>query len=136
LHAALAASSVRAGETVRPHRLAWEFLSESSLTMRRIAILAALSLLILLLTKIANQVPADAPPGAAFSLKAQKVVQCSEGEITLVDNHFTATHLDKDSSWPDCSDFGKDDAFDFYLSQGERTHFLSQERTAWWRRAM
>lgn len=104
--------------------------------MKKIAMFAAVSLLILLLTKIANQVPPDAAPGAAFSLKAQKVLQCSTTEITLVDNHFTATHLEKDASWPDCSSFGKDDAFDFYLSQGERTHFLSEEKTGWWRNAM
>lgn len=104
--------------------------------MKKIAMLAAMSLLILLLTKIANQIPAEAPPGSAFSLKAQKVEQCSVDEITLVDNHFTATHLKKDSSWPECSSFGREDTFDFYLSQGERTHFLSKENSAWWRRAM
>jgi len=97
---------------------------------------AAMSLLILLLTKIANQVPPDAPTGSAFSLKAQKVVQCSESEITLVDSHLTSTHLEKDGSWPDCSGFGGDEAFDFFLSQGGRTHFLSDEKTVWWRKAM
>ena len=104
--------------------------------MKKIAMFAVMPLLILLLTKIANQVPPDGPSGAGFSLKAQKVVQCSAGEITLVDNHFTAAHLQKDASWPECSSFDKDEAFDFYLSQGERTHFLSDEKTVWWRKAM
>lgn len=104
--------------------------------MKKIALYTAVSLLILLLTKIANQIPPEAAQGAAFSLKAQKVVQCSEYEITLVDNHFTATHLDKDSSWPDCASFGSGEAFDFYLSQGEKTHFLIGEKSAWWRKAI
>ena len=51
---------------------------------------------VLLLTKIANQVPQEPPAGSAFALKAQKVIQCSPDEITLVDNHYTATHLEKD----------------------------------------
>jgi len=55
--------------------------------MKRIATFAAAFVFILLLTKIANQVPAAPPPGTAFSLKAQRVIQCSETEITLVDNH-------------------------------------------------
>jgi hypothetical protein len=25
---------------------------------------------------------------------------------------------------------------DFFLSRGEKTHFISIERTAWWRKAM
>jgi len=69
-------------------------------------------------------------------LKDQKVIQCSPDDIVLVNNHFAATHLEKDSSWPECSDFHKDDVLDFYLSQGEKTHFLSAEKTVWWRRAM
>jgi hypothetical protein len=104
--------------------------------MKNIAIFAAVSVFILLLTKIANQMPPEPPPGTSFSLKAQKVIQCSPYEITLVDNHLTATHLEKDSSWPECSSFQKDDALDFYLSRGERTHFLSFEKTVWWRKAM
>jgi hypothetical protein len=110
--------------------------SGNSLSMKNIAIFAAVSVFILLLTKIANQMPPEPPPGTSFSLKAQKVIQCSPDEITLVDNHFTATHLEKDSSWPECSSFEKDDALDFYLSRGERTHFLSAERTVWWRKAI
>ena len=104
--------------------------------MKKIAVFAALFLLILLLTKIANQVPPKPPPGTAFSLKAQQVVQCSPEEITFVDNHQKATHLEKDSSWPECSVFHKDDVLDFYLSRGEKTRFLSYEKTIWWRKAM
>jgi hypothetical protein len=104
--------------------------------MKKIAIFAAAFAFILLLTKIANQVPPEAASGTAFSLKAQQVVQCSPEEITLVDNHQAETHLEKDSSWPDCSIFHKDDVLDFYLSRGERTRFLSSERTIWWRKAM
>jgi hypothetical protein len=64
------------------------------------------------------------------------VVQCSATEITLVDSHLKATHLDKDSSWPECSVFQKDDVLDFYMSRGEKTRLLSYERTAWWRKAL
>jgi hypothetical protein len=104
--------------------------------MKKIAIYAAVGIFILLLTKIANQVPPEPPPGTSFSLKAQKVIQCSPDEITLVDNHYTATHLEKDSSWPECATFQKDNALDFYLSRGEKTHFLSAENSVWWRKAM
>lgn len=104
--------------------------------MKKIAIFAAVSVFILVLTKIANQPPQEPMPGASFSLKAQKVIQCSPDEITLVDNHYTATHFEKDSSWPDCSGFHKDEVLDFYLSQGKKTHFLSDEKTVWWRKAM
>jgi len=104
--------------------------------MKKIAIFAAAFAFILLLTKIANQVPPPAPPGTAFSLKAQQVVECSPEEITLVDNHQTVSHLVKDSTWPDCSVFHKDDVLDFYLSRGEKTRFLSYEKTIWWRKAM
>jgi hypothetical protein len=104
--------------------------------MKKIAIVATVFVFILLLTKIANQVPADPPSGTAFSLKAQQVVQCSPDEITLVDNHQKATHLEKDSTWPDCSSFQKGDVIDFYLSRGEKTRFLTEEKTVWWRKAM
>lgn len=104
--------------------------------MKKIAIFAAVFAFILLLTKIANQVPPEPPSGTAFALKAQQVVQCSPEEITLVDNHLKATHLEKDASWPDCSAFQKDDVVDFYLSRGEKTKFLSLEKSAWWRKAM
>jgi hypothetical protein len=111
-------------------------LSGSCLFMKKIAIYAAVGIFILLLTKIANQVPPPPPPGTSFSLKAQTVIQCSPDEITLVDNHYTATHLEKDSSWPECATFRKDNVLDFYLSRGEKTHFLSAENSVWWRKAM
>ena len=104
--------------------------------MKKIVIIAALFMVILLLTKIANQVPPERPSGTAFSLKAQRVVQCSPTEISMVDNHQTMTHLEKDDSWPECSTFHKGDVLDFYLSRGEKTRFLSFERTVWWRKAM
>lgn len=104
--------------------------------MKKIAVLAAAFVFILLLTKIANQVPPAPPPGTAFSLKAQQVIQCSADEITLVDGHHKSTHLEKDDSWPDCSSFKRDQVMDFYLSRGDKTRFLSTEITAWWRKAM
>jgi hypothetical protein len=104
--------------------------------MKKLIIFAAVFVLILLLTKIANEVPPPAPSGTAFSLKAQQVVQCSPDEITLVDPHQKATHLEKDESWPDCSAFHKDDVLDFYLSRGEKTRFLSYEKSAWWRKTI
>jgi hypothetical protein len=104
--------------------------------MKKIAIFVTVFAFILVLTKIANQQPPDPPSGTAFSLKAQRIVQCSADEITLVDNHQKATHLEKDASWPDCSTFKKDQVLDFYLSRGEKTRFLSDEPTVWWRKAM
>jgi hypothetical protein len=104
--------------------------------MKRIAIFAAAFVFILLLTEIANKIPPDPPPGTAFSLKAQQVVECSPSDITLVDNHQTETHLEEDDSWPDCSTFQKGEALDFYLSRGAKTRFLSDEPTTWWRKAM
>jgi hypothetical protein len=104
--------------------------------VKKIAVFAAIGMFILLLTKIANQVPLEPLPGAAFALRAQTVIQCSADDITLIDSHSKATHLDKDSSWPDCSTFKSDEATDFYLSQGDKTHFLSEEESAWWRTAM
>jgi hypothetical protein len=104
--------------------------------MKKIVILVAVFVSILLLTKIANQMPPEQPPGTAFSLKAQHVVECSDTEITMVDNHETMTHLEKDMSWPDCSIFHKGDVLDFYLSRGEKTHYLSYEKTEWWRKEM
>jgi hypothetical protein len=102
-----------------------------------ILIFVAVFLSILLLTKIANQIPPPPPPGYAFWLYAQHVVECSPTEITLVDNHQTETHLVKDEdSWPPCSKFNKNDVLDFYLSRGETTHYLRVEQTSWWRKAM
>jgi hypothetical protein len=112
-------------------------LSGSFPFMKKIIIIAAVFVLILLLTKIANQMPPEQPPGTAFSLKAQQVVQCSATEISMVDNHETITHLEKDAdSWPPCSTFHKGDVLDFYLSRGEKTHYLNVEKTEWWRKAM
>jgi hypothetical protein len=104
--------------------------------MKKLVIFAAVFVFILLLTKIANQIPPEPPSGTAFSLKAQQVVQCSAGEITLVDPHQKATHLETDASWPDCSVFQKDEVLDFYLSRGEKTRFLSYEKTVWWRKSL
>jgi hypothetical protein len=104
--------------------------------MKKIVIVVAAFLLILLLTKIANQLPPEPPLGTAFSLKAQQVVQCSPEEITFFDTHQKATHLDKDDSWPECSVFQKNDVLDFYLSRGGKTKLLSYEKTVWCRKAM
>jgi hypothetical protein len=104
--------------------------------MKKIAIFIAVGAFILLLTKIANQIPPEPPPGTAFSLKVQQVTQCSPDDITLVDNHQKATHLEKDESWPDCSVFQQGDVLDFYLSRGAKTRFLSYEKSVWWRKAL
>jgi hypothetical protein len=104
--------------------------------MKRIAILVAVFAFILLLTKIANQVPPPPPPGTAFALKAQRVIQCSSAEITLVDGHNDRTHLEKDESWPDCSIYHPEQYLDFYLSRGDKTRFLSSEPSAWWRNVL
>lgn len=101
--------------------------------MKRIAVLVAVFAFILVLTKIANQVPPAPPPGTAFSLKAQRVIQCSASEITLVNHGDDPTHLEKDDSWPDCSTFHSGEYLDFYLSRGEKTRYLSSEPSAWWR---
>ncbi len=107
-----------------------------SLDVKVLAIVAAVFVFILLLTKIANQAPPQPPSGYTFWLYAQQVVECTPTEITLVDSHHAETHFEKDASWPDCSTFHKDDVLDFYLSRGEKTRFLRDEKTAWWRRKM
>jgi hypothetical protein len=104
--------------------------------MKKILFITVVFLFIVLLTNLANKMPADATPGTSFSLKAQKVVACSENEIILVDGHQKATRLDKDGSWPDCSSFDGSQVEDFYLSRGAKTHFLGFEKSAWWRKAM
>jgi hypothetical protein len=104
--------------------------------MKKIAIFAAVFALILLLTKIANQVPPEPPSGVSFSLKGQQVVQCSPTEITLLDSHHAASHLVKGDNWPDCESFQKDDVLDFYLSRGEKTRFLHMEKSSLWRKLM
>jgi hypothetical protein len=104
--------------------------------MKKIITIAAVFVVILFLTKIANQMPPDPTPGQNFALKGQKVVQCSADEIVLVDVHQVQTRLDKDQSWPDCSDFTAGQVLDFYLSRGDKTHFLSVDASPWWRKAM
>lgn len=104
--------------------------------MKKIAIFAAAFLLVLLLTKIANQMPPEPPSGYSFWIYAQRVVECTPSEITLVGTHQAETHFEKDSSWPDCATFRKDDVLDFHLSRGEKTKFLSDEATAWWRKTI
>ena len=104
--------------------------------MKKIVICVAAFVFILLLTKIANQAAPEPQQGTTFSLKGQKVVECTTAEITLVDLHQRPTNLEKDMSWPPCTAFHKDDVLDFYLSRGEKTHFMSYELTAWWRKAM
>jgi len=104
--------------------------------MKKILIVVAAFLFIVLLTNLANRVPADNTSGTSFSLKAQKVIACSANEIVLVDPHQKATRLDKDESWPECGVFQSNQVEDFYLSRGAKTHFLGYEKTAWWRKAM
>jgi len=104
--------------------------------MKKILSIAVVFLFFIVLTNLANRVPADGPAGTAFSLKAQKVVACSANEIVLVDPHQQPTRLDKDASWPNCGAFKADEVEDFYLSRGEKTHFLRADNTAWWRKAM
>ncbi len=104
--------------------------------MKRFVIIVAVFVLILLLSKIANMAPPEPTPGITFSLMAQHVVQCSPDEITLADIHQAQTHLEKDGSWPDCLSLHKEDVLDFYLSRGEKTHFLRYETTAWWRKSL
>jgi hypothetical protein len=106
------------------------------LLMKKILMIAAAFLVVILLTDLANRVPVDGPSGTAFNLTAQKVVACSDREIILVDPHQKATRLDKDASWPECSSFKVDRTADFYLSRGEKTHFLRSEETSWWRKGM
>lgn len=104
--------------------------------MKRILLITAVAVLILFLTKLANEAPPEPMPGIAFSLLAEHVVQCSPTEITLVDSHQVETHLEKDDSWPDCSTFNPGDVLDFYLSRGAKTKFLHDEKSAWWRKSL
>ncbi len=104
--------------------------------MKKIAAIAAVFVFVLLLTKIASQTPLEPPTGYSFWMYAQHVVECTLGDITLVDVHQTETHFDKDLSWPDCAAFLKSNVLDFHLSCGEKTKFLSDERTTWWRKEM
>ena len=104
--------------------------------MKKIAAIAAVFVLILLLTNIANQTPPEPASGYTFWMYAQHVVECTPADITLVDVHEAETHLEKDLSWPECATFQKGDVLDFHLSRGEKTKFLSDEKTAWWRKEM
>jgi hypothetical protein len=104
--------------------------------VKKIAIVAAFFLLILVLTRIANQIPPEPRAGYTFWLYAQQVVHCSPTEITLVDTHHAETHLEKDATWPACSAFHKDDVLDFHLSRGEKTRYLGSAKTEWWRKVM
>jgi hypothetical protein len=104
--------------------------------VKKILGIVALIALVLVLSDLANTVPTAPVEGTSFALKGQRVVACSDTEIVLVDSHQTATKLDKDGSWPDCSAFQANEVVDFFLSRGEKTHFISIERTAWWRKAM
>ena len=90
-------------------------------------------LVIILLTKIANNSHAIDNAGATFWLEKQKVVACSPDEITFEDRRGSQTQLTKDNSWPACSEFQKDQVMDFQLSRGERTHFLKKQPSDWWR---
>lgn len=104
--------------------------------MKRIALYAAVVVAILLLTKIANQMPPDPMSGNVFSLRAVKVLKCTPAEISLVDMHQKVMDLEKDESWPECSEFPLGEAMDLYLSRGEKTRLLRYEKSSWWRNAM
>jgi hypothetical protein len=104
--------------------------------MKRILSISAVMLFILVLSKLASNVAPSPPPGTAFALKAEHVIACSSTEVILADEHNNSTRLDIDSSWPECSTFQKNETLDFYLSRGDKTHFISDERTAWWRKIM
>jgi len=101
--------------------------------MKKIAFFIAAFAFILVLTKIANDMPPEQPSGISFWLKSQKVIECTPEEITLVDHRNRATHLIKDLSWPPCESFTPNQPIDFYLARGERTHFISMEKSSWWR---
>lgn len=104
--------------------------------MKKMAIVVAVCAWILLLTRIANQMPREPAPGMTFSLKAVRVVKCTPREIALVDTHRTLSVLEKDESWPECSEFHFGEVIDMYLSRGEKTRLLSYEKSIWWRKVM
>ena len=103
--------------------------------MKKILIIAAVFLFVVLLTNMANNAKVDEPYGYSFSLKAQKVVACNASEITLSDAHNNSTRLDKDDSWPDCSTFKPDQYDDYDLTRGAKTIYKKREKTAWWRKS-
>ena len=86
------------------------------------AAVAAVFVFILVLTKIANDIPPEPPAGISFWMYAQHVVECTPTEITLVDTHQTETCSKKIPRWPECSTFHKDDVLDFHLARGEKTN--------------
>jgi hypothetical protein len=90
-------------------------------------------LLVIFLTKMANNTRITDNQGATFWLEKQKVVECTADEITLEDKRGSQTHLVKDDSWPFCTVFKKDEVLNFQLSRGEKTHFLKKQPADWWR---
>ncbi len=87
-------------------------------------------MLILLLTRIANQTPAEPASGYTIRICARHVVGCTPGDINLVDIHQAETHLEKDDSRPNCAAFQKSDVPDFHLSRGAKTKFPGDKKTA------
>ena len=71
--------------------------------MKKIAIIVALAVLVILLTEIANQIPPVRRPALRFRSRPKRVIECTPSEITLLDLHQVQTHLEKDLSWPECS---------------------------------
>ncbi len=104
--------------------------------LKKILVVIAVVAFTLVLSKLANTVPTSQPDGTSFTLNGAHVVECSESEIVLVDKRQTAMRLLKDASWPDCSNFESNQVADFFLSRGEKTHFIGTEETAWWRKGL
>jgi len=104
--------------------------------MKRLLVALAVFVFVLFLTKLANDAPPEQKEGISFGLKGEQVIMCNTKEIVLANTRSESTHLDKDESWPDCSEFNRDEVYDFYLSRGDRTHFLSYEKTVWWRKVV
>jgi hypothetical protein len=104
--------------------------------MKNILMIAAVFLLVLVMTYVANDARVSEPNGVAFSLKAHQVVSCNANQIILADKRGVPTTLDKGEGWPECSSFQLGQYDDFYLSRGAKTKFEKLEQTAWWRKAM
>ncbi|WP_420239128.1 hypothetical protein ACOBR2_05960 [Telmatobacter bradus] len=93
----------------------------------------AVVLMVLLMSKIANDPHVGQTDNHSFWLSGQRVLQCSPTEITLIDNRYAQTHLLKDeNSWPDCSTFEGNQTLDLFLSRGEHTHFIKAQKSSWW----
>lgn len=90
-------------------------------------------LLVMFLTKVANNTRTTDNQGATFWLNRQKVVECTAEEITLEDQRGSQIHLIKDASWPSCTEFHREEMLDFQLSRGERTHYVKYQPSGWWR---